>query len=122
MQTTANKSACTVWLLNRNRSISAKGEGRCIDVQNGEGPDVDIWHCKLPYSGSDPHAIADRTKQKFSYNTTTKQRYRHCVFKRSLLGVCGIDTIDSRYVCEGLHTGAMLTILHFASANDALNP
>ena len=73
MQTTANKSACTVWRLNSNSSISAKGEGRCIDVQNGEGPDVDIWHCKLPYSGSDPHAIADRAKQMFSYNTTTKQ-------------------------------------------------
>ena len=73
MQTTANKSACTVWLLNSNKSISAKGEGRCIDVQGGEGPDVDIWHCKLPCSGSDPHAIADRTKQKFDYNAATKQ-------------------------------------------------
>ena len=73
MQTTANKTACTAWLLNANHSISAKGEGRCIDVQNGEGPDIDIWHCKLPYSGSDPHAIADRSKQKFVYSKTTKQ-------------------------------------------------
>eukprot|EP01052_Picozoa_sp_SAG31_P015172 SAG31_NODE_967_length_10684_cov_58.582239_10_plen_357_part_00 len=73
MQTTPNTSACTVWLLNSNKSISAKGEGRCIDVQNGEGPDIDIWHCKRPYNGSDPHAIADRTKQKFGYIQATKQ-------------------------------------------------
>lgn len=73
MQTTPNASACAVWRLNANRSVSAKGEGRCVDVQNGEGPDVDIWHCKRPYGGSDPHALADVRKQQFEYARATKQ-------------------------------------------------
>merc|ERR1712232_358165 len=74
MATTGNISACTRWLYNMtNLSISAEGEGRCIDVQNGEGPDIDVWHCKFPPHGDDPGAIQDVRKQKFHYDRVTKQ-------------------------------------------------
>ena len=58
--------APTLWAYNRsNLSISAAGEGRCIDIQNGDGPDVDIWHCKHAPDRGSPGAVADALKQRF---------------------------------------------------------
>ena len=73
MQTTANRSACTVWRFNANGTISVPAQGRCIGVQNGEGPDIDFTDCKHPPRSQDPAERAYVRHQEFSYNRTTQQ-------------------------------------------------
>jgi alpha-glucuronidase len=71
MQTTANRSACTSWTFSPNGTISVGGE--CMDVQNGEGPDIDWSACKHLPTSDDPDERAYVRKQMFEYDRKTQQ-------------------------------------------------
>lgn len=85
METTANASACTDWSFNANGTISAWSRdpvqpngapwslGRCMDVQFGEGPVIQLTSCKHPPTSHDPVELAYTRKQMFSYDSATRQ-------------------------------------------------
>ena len=63
MQTTVNTSACTKFSFNTNRTISDPSLGRCMDVQFGEGPVIQLTSCKYPPTSHDPVELAYVRKQ-----------------------------------------------------------
>jgi hypothetical protein len=83
--TLALGQACTDWSFNANGTISAWGSdpvqphgapwspGRCVDVQFGEGPVVQLTSCKHPPTSRDPVELAYIRKQMFSYDRATRQ-------------------------------------------------
>ena len=85
METTANPSACTGWSFNDNGTISAwsrapvqphgapRSLGRCIDVQFGEGPVIQLTSCTHPPTSHDPVERAFVRKQMFAYDRATRQ-------------------------------------------------
>ena len=85
METTASASSCTGWSFNANGTISAWSRdavqphgapwslGRCIDVQFGEGPVVQLTSCTHPPTSRDPVELAHIRKQMFSYDHVTRQ-------------------------------------------------
>jgi hypothetical protein len=73
METTANHSACTSFSFNLNASISDSSLGRCMDVQFGEGPVVQLTSCKYPPTSD---SLVEREyirKQKFRFDPATRQ-------------------------------------------------
>ena len=85
METTADMTACTDWSFNLNGTISAWSRapvqphgapwslGRCIDLQFGEGPVIQLTSCKHPPTSDDPVEIAYVRKQMFTYEPTSRQ-------------------------------------------------
>lgn len=73
MMTTSDLSACTKWMYNSNRTIRAEDTGHCMDVQDGEGPNIDVSHCKHLETNRNPDALHDVRKQMFQYHNETQQ-------------------------------------------------
>ena len=74
METLANNaSACTSMSFNANGTISDPTLGRCMDVQFGEGPVIQLTSCKHPPTSHDPVELAYTRKQMFRYDPITRQ-------------------------------------------------